>query len=63
MFYFVNLFILLGYSLLCKHYGVSRKTYLIISAIHIGGILAFRSCYTGTDTYVYYRYYSKLISY
>ncbi len=63
MFYFVNLFILLMYSLIFKYFGVSRKTYLIISAIHIGGILAFRSCYTGTDTYQYYNLYNRLISF
>ena len=51
MFYFGNLLVLLIYSWLFKIFKVKRRTYLIITAIHLGGIMAFRSCYTGTYTY------------
>lgn len=63
MFYFVNLLILLVYSKLFKYFNINRKFFLIFSAVHIGGIMAFRSCYTGTDTYQYYNAYKMLISF
>ncbi len=63
MFYFVNLFILLMYSWVFKIFKIKHRMYFIITAIHIGGIIAFRSCYTGTDTYQYYNAYKMLISY
>ncbi len=63
MFYFVNLIFLLIYSKLFKYFNIKKKFFLIISAIHIGGIMAFRSCYTGTDTFQYYNAYKMLIDY
>lgn len=63
MFYFVNLFFLFVYSWIYKYFNLKRKTYFILTAIHIGGIIAFRSCYTGTDTYQYYNVYKMLINY
>ena len=63
MFYFGNLLVLLIYSWLFKIFKVKLRTYLIITAIHLGGIMAFRSCYTGTDTYQYYNAYKMLINY
>ncbi len=63
MFYFVNLLVLIVYSWLFKYFKIKRKKYLILTAIHIGGIIAFRSCNTGTDTYQYYNVYRMLIEY
>lgn len=63
MFYFVNLFILLFYSLIYKKLGIRRNWFLLLSAIHIGGIMAFRSCYIGTDTIQYYLRYRQIIAY
>lgn len=63
MFYFIHLLILLLYSVIVKKLDINRNWFLLISAIHIGGIMAFRSCYVGTDTIQYYMRYRQIIEY